>query len=229
MANDTAQPGKPTVIYNPLRLNWKNVVAGTVIALLMVAIGVFSFTYYNPDATPVPPVVIKSGTKSAKVATKSATPSTQKDETADWKTYTNKKTGFSIKYPPSKFCSTKQIEERETNLSVKEAKSEVLFKAFDCLSDFSVLISIANKNYLGPGSKFGDFDLIGESSIKIIDKETTKKTYGADPGSFDLVIVKDNEATYVFQYYGRIIFEQKEGDEISGAEFDLMLSTFRFE
>ena len=226
MASDTAQPGKPTVIYNPLRLNWKNVAAGTVIALLMVAIGVFSFTYYNPNATPVPPVVIKSGTQSAK--TSKATPSAEKKETADWKTYTNKKTGFSIKYPPSKFCSTKKIEERETNLSIKEAKSEVLFKAFDCLSDFSVLISITGKDYLGPGSKFGDFDLINESSIKVIDKGATKKTYGADPGSFDLVIVKDNENTYVFQYYGRIIYEQKEGDEISEAGFDLMLSTFKF-
>ena len=84
MANDTAQPGKPTVVYSPLRLNWKNVVAGTVIALLIVAIGVFALSYYNPDATPVPPVVIKSGTKSAKTskATSSAEKATSSAETA---------------------------------------------------------------------------------------------------------------------------------------------------
>ncbi len=95
------------------------------------------------------------------------------------------------------------------------------------MSYFSVLISIANKDYLYPGSKYRDFHLTIESSIKVIDKNTTKKTYGADPGSFDLVVVKNNENTYIFQYYGRIIFEQKDGDEISGAEFDLMLSTFK--
>ena len=84
MTNDTAQPGKPTVIYSPLRLNWKNVVAGAVIGLLIVAIGVFSFTYYNPNATPVPPVVIKSGTQSAKAskATSSAEKATSSAETA---------------------------------------------------------------------------------------------------------------------------------------------------
>lgn len=76
MANNTAQPGKPTVVYSPLRLNWKNVVAGTVIALLIVAIGVFSFTYYNPGATPISPIEIKSGTQSAK--TSKATPSAEK-------------------------------------------------------------------------------------------------------------------------------------------------------
>ena len=99
MANDTAQPGKPTVVYSPLRLNWKNVVAGAVIGLLIVAIGVFSFTYYNPNATPVPPVVIKSGTKSAKLSKASA--SAQKKETADWKTFQSPHYKYSIKYPPT--------------------------------------------------------------------------------------------------------------------------------
>ena len=95
MANETAEPNKPTVVYSPLRLNWKNVIAGSVIGLLIVAIGVFAFSYYNPNATPVYPVEIKKASPSAKVATSSA----QKDETADWKTYEDKSAGYSIKYP----------------------------------------------------------------------------------------------------------------------------------
>ena len=118
MSNDTAQPGKPTVVYSPLRLNWKNVIAGTVIALLIVAIGVFSFSYYNPEATPVPPINIKSGTKSAKVATKSSEKVTQKDETADWKTFDSTTYKYSIKYPPTWIVTSK--DEKGFVVRVKE-------------------------------------------------------------------------------------------------------------
>jgi len=99
MPNEQQTPQKPTVVYSPLRINWRNVVFGAIIGLLIVAIGVFAFSYYTPNATPVPSVEIKKGTPSAKTATQSATPPTKKDETANWKTFTSKNFNYTIKYP----------------------------------------------------------------------------------------------------------------------------------
>ncbi|MCH8285742.1 hypothetical protein IIB79_04350 [candidate division KSB1 bacterium] len=144
------------------------------------------------------PEPAKVSTPSAKQATYSATatPIADKDETAGWKTYTNSKLGFSIKYPKEKFCSKGQIEERESNLAIEEAESEILFKAFDCLSDYSLLISIVGKSYQEPGAKFGDFDLISESPITVAGIKTSKKIYGADPEIFSIAVIKSENNTY---------------------------------
>ena len=72
MPQDSAQENKPSVVYSPLRINWRNVVLGAVIGLLIVATGVLAFSYYDPDASPVPKVEIRKGTPSAKTATPSS-------------------------------------------------------------------------------------------------------------------------------------------------------------
>ncbi|MEX0621524.1 MAG: hypothetical protein WD187_00820 [Candidatus Woykebacteria bacterium] len=87
MPEEPAQ-NKPTVVYSPLRIDWRNVVAGSVIGVLMLAIITTALYFYDPDATPVPSVEIKTGTNSSQIATPSseATPSaktaTQSSQTA---------------------------------------------------------------------------------------------------------------------------------------------------
>jgi hypothetical protein len=81
MPDEAAQAGKPKVVYSPLRINLKNVIFGAVIGLLIVAIGVFALSYYNPNATPVPRVEIKKGTPSAKTATPSSQTATSSSQT----------------------------------------------------------------------------------------------------------------------------------------------------
>lgn len=216
----------------PKVINWKNILIGIAIGAVLIGVGVGVFLLLQPKPEPTSTEPIKVSTPSAKQATPSAdtaTPSAQKDETADWKVYTNKTLGFSIKYPKEKFCSKGQIEERKSNLAIEEAKSEILFKAFDCLSDYSLLISIAGKNYQEPGAKFGDFDLISKSLITVVGIKTSKKIYGADPGTFAVVVIKSENNTYVFQYAGSLLYEQNEGDELSEKEFDQIISTFRFD
>lgn len=221
---------KETLVKTPHKINWIHILIGVVIGAVLLGAG-FGVYFLTQSKEGPPAASTKVSTPSAQQATPSATatPSAQKDETADWKVYTNKTLGFSIKYPKEKFCSKGQIEERKSNLAIEEAKSEILFKAFDCLSDYSLLISIAGKNYQEPGAKFGDFDLISKSLITVVGIKTSKKIYGADPGTFAVVVIKSENNTYVFQYAGSLLYEQNEGDELSEKEFDQIISTFRFD
>lgn len=211
------------------KISWLHILIGVVVGagLLGAGFGVYFLTQSKGESTTTP---TKVSTPSAKQATPSATatPSAEKDETADWETYISKTFGFSIRYQKEKFCSKGQIEERKSNLAIEEAESEVLFKAFDCLSDYSLLISIVGKSYQEPRAKFGDFDLISELPITVAGIKTAKKIYGADPGTLAIVVIKSENSTYVFQYAGSLIYEQNEGDELSEKEFDQILSTFKF-
>lgn len=87
----------PDVVVSPLEFKPKRVFYGLIVGAVVVTIGVtgafFLTDYFNPKATPVPPIEIKKATDSAKQSTTSA----QKDETANWKTYSSE--NFTIKYP----------------------------------------------------------------------------------------------------------------------------------
>ena len=233
MANDTAQPNKPTVIYSPLRLNWKNVAAGTVIGLLMVAIGVFSFTYYNPNATPIPPVVIKSGTKSAEIS--KATPSA---ETADWKTLTNKLLGYAIKHPEN--WLTNDPNDTLCLGSGFFAPNKELLGL--CASGFSGLVSIGQtdppfdiEQQLSSYKKTHNFKNYKETETTVDGKKTTKisgisqsEPEGTDGG----VSFKDYRyIIYLIDLEDRVLnltYSQAPSWEDYSETFENMVKSFKF-
>ncbi len=82
------------------KINWATVtiVSSIIIFILIILILAYWFFVLRPQVASQPP--LPAPTK--KVASPSAepyTPSSTKDETADWKTYTNEKYKYSLKYP----------------------------------------------------------------------------------------------------------------------------------
>jgi len=89
----------PDVVVSPLEFKPKRVFYGLIVGAVIITIsvtGAFLLTdYFNPKATPVPPIEIKKATSSAKPATSNA----QKADTVDWKKYTFDKVKISIEIP----------------------------------------------------------------------------------------------------------------------------------
>ncbi len=101
--NQTQQPQvQPQVQTAPTKtISWLKLVL--TILVIVVATAIIAGTYWffvlsksSPEFS-FGPIKPKPGTQ---VATPSATPSAQKDETADWKTYSNSVGKYSLKYPP---------------------------------------------------------------------------------------------------------------------------------
>ncbi len=232
MANDTAQPGKPTVVYSPLRLNWKNVVAGSVIALLIVAIGVFAFSYYNPDATTVPPVVIKSGTQSAK--TSKATTSAEKVVTADWKSYTNTSVGYLLKYPEDYNLVTKDllpkstIEIRSGNYKEKITDGT---RTIEKGSSISVKLAFPSEGFVGDVNAYktsnGWHKEENQKNLRVVEVSgyDAQRFYyePKDSLKYDIVTLETKGKIYEFW------FEVASSDSSTQTKiFDQILSTFKF-
>lgn len=77
-------------------INWKTIIIGVVIGAILLGIGGFLvYNAYQPKKEEPTVTTTKKVTSSAKPAT----PSAQKDETADWKVYTHKADGIKFKYP----------------------------------------------------------------------------------------------------------------------------------
>ena len=94
-------PQQPTAAVatpkNPI--NWKNILIGIIIGVILIGIVAITFWYFTrPKESETSPVTTtKTSTSSAKTATRSA----QKDEIAGWKTFNSEQGGvkFSLKYP----------------------------------------------------------------------------------------------------------------------------------
>ena len=101
MAEVPAQ-NQPQVATTPKSTNWKKI--GLTVLIILVVTGLIAGVYWffildkssdTSDLTgPVPKVTTKTSTESAT----EATPSSEKDETADWVVYSN--TTYSVKIPP---------------------------------------------------------------------------------------------------------------------------------
>ena len=81
----------------PKGINWKTVLIGVVIGTVLVGLGVAIYFLLQPKPEPTSTATTKQATPSAKIAT----PSAQKDETAEWKVY--RTSTFTIKYPRTWF------------------------------------------------------------------------------------------------------------------------------
>jgi len=84
------QTNVPQANATPSRFNWKNVLLGVVIGLILIAVIGITFWYFTKPKESETPVT---------TTTKTSTPSAKKDETAGWKTTTNDVLGYSIKFP----------------------------------------------------------------------------------------------------------------------------------
>ncbi|MCH7541822.1 hypothetical protein IH981_03580, partial [Patescibacteria group bacterium] len=81
----------PDVVYvSPMEMKPNRVFIGLIAGAIILTIGITGAYLINnfvlTGATPIPSVDIKKASPGAKTAS----PSAQKDQTADWKTYTNK-------------------------------------------------------------------------------------------------------------------------------------------
>ena len=90
------------------KTSWKKIILTVLIIIVVSGLIIGAYWFFalskgseTSDLTgPVPKLQVNNATPTA---TPSATSSTQKDETADWKTYYNKKLGFSLKHPNNWF------------------------------------------------------------------------------------------------------------------------------
>ncbi len=79
----------------PKGINWKNILIGVVIGVVLIGLGVLIFLILQPKPEPTTTVTTKKATPAAKIST----PSAEKDETADWETYTGETISVSFKIP----------------------------------------------------------------------------------------------------------------------------------
>lgn len=113
---------QPQVTTTPKSHDWKKV--GLTVLVILVVTGLITGAYWflvlgkssaDSDLTgPVPKVTTKTSTESAKESTSSA----EKDETADWGTYTDNRLKFQIKYPSAwtaSFEDSKSVSPEEPN------------------------------------------------------------------------------------------------------------------
>jgi hypothetical protein len=96
-----SQPTSPPVQPEPKKgVSWKKIIASVVVILVVVgAIAGALYWYFvlNEEEATTPITPAQVSTPSAK----KATPSAEKDETADWETYKNTNYNYSLKYPAS--------------------------------------------------------------------------------------------------------------------------------
>lgn len=168
--------------------DWKKVSLTLLIILVVSGLLVAGYWFLvlnkssdNSDLTgPVPKVTTKPATESAK----EATPSAEKDVTADWKTYKGEVIPMEFKYPGSL-----TIIEREGNfVEGEKLNSEVKIKGFT--DDGSLIFS---KNFLG-GFGSANHESI-ESNDIAIDSYQTKQNIGHDkvinPNTYFMIISLD--------------------------------------
>lgn len=102
----------PNVAYvSPLELKPNRVLIGLGVAIIIIALGMIGYLlvdklFLGESATAVPNIEITEKSPTTKVAT----PSAQKDETADWETYSSKKLKYEFRHP--KDWEAKSMEEK---------------------------------------------------------------------------------------------------------------------
>ena len=86
-------PSQPQTTLTQKSINWKRVLVVVVTVAVVIGLVVLVFLILQPKPETISTVTTKKATSSTKIST----PSAEKDETADWKTYTSKTISF--KYP----------------------------------------------------------------------------------------------------------------------------------
>jgi hypothetical protein len=96
------------------KLNWKKILTGVLIVAVLIGLGALVFLLLQRGSTTTTQVTTS---KTSSPSAKTPTPSTEEDETADWKTYENKEYGYSLKYPKDWYESTEtKVVSEENNI-----------------------------------------------------------------------------------------------------------------
>ncbi|OGY27882.1 MAG: hypothetical protein A2Z42_02255 [Candidatus Woykebacteria bacterium RBG_19FT_COMBO_43_10] len=207
------------------KFNWKKVMLISFIVIILLAVLFYGFIMLSVyiDKSKLPGQEIKSTPASQ------ATPSAQKDETANWKNYTNSENKYSIKYPPTYKLVPLETPERG---SVSFLSKDYKLKDSNLLvisNGVNIMVSIG-----GPGV-YKNLDEY-ESSLIEETKKYDKKLInlaGETWRSFDYQGLQSGRSRITFVIKDRrlyvLSFDSTAEDHNSGIEiYNLILSTFKF-
>ncbi|MCH8821249.1 hypothetical protein IID23_01875 [Patescibacteria group bacterium] len=200
------------------KTSWKKI--GLTVIIILVATGLIAGVYWffvlnkSSDTSDLTGPVPKPNVTTA---TPSATPSTQKDETADWKVFLNDFHKYSIKTPPN-WISTDAPSggtSRPIWIFLNEKDFEKSKKSIEGISLISIIV-VGLEGELGKP--------IGEATPIIIDREKGLKYYQSPCKPYDYcttVQVTHKSNTYEFKLSAH-------GSRKSEEVFIKTLSTFKF-
>ncbi len=151
MPEITTQP-QPTP--NQKSINWKNILIGAVIGAVAIGLGVLIFLLLQPKDEISSTVTTKKATPSVKIST----PSAKKDETSDWKTFSDKEKTITLKYP-------KEWDFVRENPPIGKSRSIVIAQE-DVVGDPYIQIYISSRN-----SDFDYYKKLAERPVGSIVKE----------------------------------------------------------
>ena len=243
-----SQPSQPQVTTTTKSTNWKKVSLTIVFIVVCVSIiaGIYWFFVLSKssgasDLTgPVPKVTTKTATESAN----EATPSSEKDETADWKTYTNSQLGFTLKHPdefpfikeqlstsggqvPSVFFSGSKdfssLDSKITTFSVSKGDFKDAYEAIEAL-DINKVYSraVAEAPDVAEQTRLANVVVDGQAGIK---QSYLPSSKGVRTINYTLdVLIKKNANYYEISMTSRTKDNYEKNIEI----FDLIISTFKF-
>ncbi|OGY28895.1 MAG: hypothetical protein A3F35_02095 [Candidatus Woykebacteria bacterium RIFCSPHIGHO2_12_FULL_45_10] len=218
----TPQPPTPTSSVKS-GLNWLQILIGVVVGALLIGGG---FLIYN--AYQAKPKEVSTQTPLTNTVTK-ATTSATKDETAGWKTYSNSKLGFSIKYPTgwyyndaAKFSTQNcelgpGIDENTVLLDRKDLKCQGVGHFGLWPAEFVVYVSATKLDPI-PGEEWVNTTIDGKQAIK-----NFKSAASEGPRCTCTIIL----VSYQGKDY-RIEFSNKDLLGNYDSIYDTILSTFKF-
>jgi len=172
-------PTQPQLTSTQKSINWKNIIIGTVIGAILVGLGVLIFLILQPKPETTSTVTTKKTTPSAKIST----PSAQKDEKANWISFTGQKLGIQLKHPEN--WSAEELFGKPENILVPADTNYILLKQ----ESTGIIIKISEGGSLGGPPNTTNKEIIDLDGIQV-----TVITYkgfipldGGDPYSTDTV------------------------------------------
>ncbi len=218
--SDTEPVDVPTT--NSKSISWKNVIIGVLIGAILIGLGAFlASSYFYPNLLNL--FLNQQPTNSSttyKTATTSSTPSAQKDETADWKTYTNKTLGFSVKYP----SNWSVMEDNSSTIEFKGDKSWVAVindnpnsNSYSYISTLDINVPIHNEDFNSTSTRLTDILVDGHKGVRL----RTVPNEGSY-ANHTLSIEVGQNYSIVVEHSAKEVFDE------SVKILDLMLPTFKF-
>ncbi|MEX0616831.1 MAG: PsbP-related protein [Candidatus Woykebacteria bacterium] len=223
-------PAYPNQSTSGKGINWAAVsaVSSIIIFVLIIAVLGYWWLVIRPEVESQPPIQATS-TKQASPSAKPATKSSEVDEKADWKTYTDTKTGYTLKYPKDWLSGT--CEDKYLFLAPSKDILGI------CSSEFGGLINITSgesdyKDYI---SQFDDLSyfynsskkeitISGKDAIRVSGKYKESSNYvQKDALRIEYVINQGKGKILILNYYSK-----PQWGDYSKA-FEKIVSTFRFD
>lgn len=223
---------QPQTISDQKSLNWKNIIIGIIIGAILVGLGalIFLILQSEPEVTPV--VTTKKAMPSAKIST----PSTKKDETADWEVFSDKILDFSLRLPNGWYIEGAKSWSKE---SWSDGDSRTSIYNYDPetspprgykpeLDKGKIKIEVIKKNKSQDQSlkafvdkiDFQPAEVKNKTNLNVDGKEAIKVEYELNSLQAGVYVEKDVNTVYTIN-----LFLDYEGNK---ELFNQVLSTFKF-